>query len=112
VSLEDAKVGEELLLLPYEHHATPSPYRGIGPIFVRRGAQQRRLPVGEIPSYVSRRLISVRAYDALGMMVDAQVWEGCSVRDVIERFFADSEVAYLQLHNAKQGCFSCQVDRA
>jgi hypothetical protein len=112
VSLEDAKVGEELLLLPYEHHATPSPYRGSGPIFVRRGARQQRLPVGEIPSYVSRRLISVRAYDALGMMVDALVCEGGTVGDAIERFFADNQVAYLQLHNAKQGCFSCQVDRA
>lgn len=112
VSLEDAEVGEEMLLLHYEHHATPTPYRGNGPIFVRRGARQRRLPVGEVPSYVTRRLISVRGYDARGMMVDAMVSEGCAVRDVIERFFADSQVAYLQLHNAKQGCFSCQVDRA
>jgi hypothetical protein len=112
VSLEDAKVGEELLLLTYEHHATPSPYRGSGPIFVRRGARQQRLPVGEIPNYVSCRLISVRAYDAAGMMVDALVCEGGTVRDAIERFFADNQVAYLQLHNAKQGCFSCQVDRA
>jgi len=24
----------------------------------------------------------------------------------------DNQVAYLQLHNAKQGCFSCRVDRA
>ena len=111
-SLEDAQVGEELLLLPYEHHATKSPYRASGPIFIRRGARQQRLAVGEIPSYVSRRPISVRAYDALGMMVDALVCEGSTVRDAIERLFADYEVAYLQLHNAKQGCFSCQVNRA
>ncbi len=69
------------------------------------------MPVGEISSYVSRRLISVRAYDALGMMVDALVCEGGTVR-AIERYFADNQVAYLQLHNAAQGCFSCQVDRA
>jgi len=112
VSLEDAQVGEELLLLAHEHHATQSPYRSTGPIFVRRGARQQHLPVGEIPSYVSRRLMSVRAYDALGMMVDATVCEGSTVRDAIERCFADHQVAYLQLHNAKQGCFSCQVNRA
>ena len=112
VSLEDAKVGEELLLLPYEHHAAPSPYRSSGPIFIRRGARQPRLPVGELPSYVTRRLISVRAYDALGLMVDASVCEGDKVRHEIGRFFGDGQVAYIQLHNAKQGCFSCQVDRA
>lgn len=61
---------------------------------------------------MSRRLISVRAYDALGMTVDALVCEGSTVRDATERFFADNQVAYLQLHNAKQGYFSCQVNRA
>jgi len=112
VSLQDAEVGDELLLLPYHHHATASPYRGSGPIFVRRGAAQRRLAPGELPGYVTRRVISLRAYDAQGMMVDATVCEGSVVAAAIERLFSDPEVAYLQLHNAKQGCFSCQVNRA
>ena len=30
----------------------------------------------------------------------------------IERLFANDRVAYLHLHNAKQGCFSCLVNRA
>jgi len=42
VSLEDAKSGEELLLLPYEHLPVKSPYRASGPIFVRRGARCKR----------------------------------------------------------------------
>ena len=36
ISLEDAAVGDELLLLPYAHHPVASPYRASGPIFVRR----------------------------------------------------------------------------
>jgi hypothetical protein len=111
VSLQDAAVGEELLLLPYEHHRVDSPYRSAGPIFVRRGATQRRLAPGELPPYVTRRLISVRAYDKAAMMVDAGVHEGTGLRAEIERLFVDDRVAYLQLHNAKPGCFSCQVDR-
>lgn len=111
VSLEDAQVGDELLLLNFEHHATPSPYRGSGPIFVRRGVTQRRLAPGEVPPYVTRRLISVRAYSADGMMLGAAVCEGPAVADEIQRRFDNARVAYLQLHNAKQGCFSCQVDR-
>ncbi|HEU4334437.1 MAG TPA: DUF1203 domain-containing protein, partial [Candidatus Eisenbacteria bacterium] len=39
VSLEDAAVGEEVLLLPYRHHDGSSPYRSEGPIYVRRNAR-------------------------------------------------------------------------
>ena len=111
VSLEDAAIGDELLLLPYEHHRTDSPYRASGPIFVRRGATQQRPAPGEVPLAVTRRLISLRAYDAAGMMVDAGVHQGIDLAPEIERQFADDKVAYLQLHNAKQGCVACHVER-
>ena len=111
VSLEDAKVGEELLLLPYPHLPENSPYRSVGPIFVRRGATTRELAPGEIPEYVTSRLMSVRAYDANHLMIGAAVCEGSAVADEIERQFRREKVAYLHLHNAKPGCFSCAVRR-
>jgi hypothetical protein len=111
VSLEDAEIGEEMLLLPFEHHHADSPYRSAGPIFVRRGATQQCLAPNTLPLVVTRQLMSVRAYDAAGMMLDAAVHKGIELQPVIERLFADGKVAYLQLHNAKPGCFSCQVDR-
>jgi hypothetical protein len=111
VSLEDAKVGEELLLLPFPHLPENSPYRSMGPIFVRRGAKSRTLAPGEIPDYVASRLISVRAYDANHLMVGAAVCEGKVVAAEIERQFRRERVAYLHLHNAKPGCFSCAVRR-
>ena len=40
VSLVDAEVGEELILLPWEHQPAHSPYRASGPIFVRRDARR------------------------------------------------------------------------
>ena len=112
VSLEDAAVGDELLLLPFEHLSTGSPYRASGPIFVRKGARRAVLPAGEIPPYVTRRLMSVRAYDADDMMLDADVCEGARVREALERFVADPAVVFVHLHNAKRGCFSCRVERA
>ena len=112
VSLEDAAVGEELLLLPFEHQPGASPYRASGPIFVRRGARRRALAPGVVPDYVTRRLMSVRAYDATHAMVDACVCEGVKAAAAIERLFADPDVAYLHLHNAKRGCFACTVERA
>lgn len=112
VSLQDAELGEELLLLPYLHHPAASPYRASGPIFVRRNARQRTLALGELPPCVTRRQMSVRAYDAAGMMVGATVCDGSVVATEIERHFSDAEVAYIHLHNAKQGCFSCVARRA
>ena len=112
ISLEDAQLGEELLLLPYLHQPADSPYRALGPIFVRRGVQQRKLPAGLVPSYVSNRLISLRAYDAEHMIVDASVCEGTDATSEIKRHFSRDDVAYIHLHNAKRGCFSCQAIRA
>ena len=112
VSLEDAQVGEQLLLLPYLHQPAASPYRASGPIFVRRDVKQRRLPPGEVPSYITSRLMSVRAYDAAHMIVAASVCEGSAATQEIEAHFRRGEVAYIHLHNAKRGCFSCQVVRA
>ncbi len=111
VSLEDATPGEELLLLPYVHQPESSPYHSSGPIFVRRNSKRQTLGVGVIPPYVSTRLMSVRAYDERHMMIDAGVCEGADVEAEIARQFSNDRVAYIHLHNAKRGCFSCRVDR-
>ena len=112
ISLEDASLGEELLLLPYLHQPAASPYRSSGPIFIRRGATQRRWAVGEVPRYVTSRLMSVRAYDAAHMIVAATVCEGTDTAREIQQCFGQDDVAYIHLHNARRGCFSCQVVRA
>jgi hypothetical protein len=112
VSLVDADIGEELLLLSYEHQPAKSPYQASGPIYVRRGARQQILPIGTIPDYVSLRLMSVRAYDGAHMMIDANVCEGSMVAEEIQWHFSNPEVRYIHLHNAKRGCFSCLVQRA
>ncbi|MGY3038986.1 hypothetical protein ACVWWQ_000573 [Rhodanobacter sp. TND4EL1] len=112
VSLEDARVGEELLLLPYRHQDVASPYRASGPIFIRRGATRRVLAVNEVPSYVTRRLISLRAYDQTDMMIGASVCEGHATAVELQQCFDNPAVAYVHLHNARQGCFSCIAERA
>ena len=111
VSLADADIGEELLLLPFAHQPASSPYRASGPIFVRKAARHSKLAAGVIPDYVTLRLISVRAYDAAHLMIDAAVCDGKDAASEILRMFANPQVAYIHLHNAKRGCFSCRVDR-
>jgi len=111
VSLADAEIGEELLLLPYTHQPAGSPYHASGPIFVRKDARQASIAPGVIPDYVARRLISVRAYDTDDCMTDAAVCPGAEVAAAILRLFADPCIAYIHLHNANRGCFSCGVRR-
>ena len=110
-SLEDARRGEELLLLNHEHLPAASPYRASGPIFVRRGARRPVLAPGQVPPYVASRLISLRAYDQAHFMVDAQVHEGSVVGAWLEAAFARWEVAYVHLHNSRHGCYSCLAER-
>ena len=112
VSLVDAEPDERVILLPFAHHACKSPYQSSGPIFVREQARPAILKVGELPQVVRGRLLSIRGYDADGLMVDADVAEGSELERHIQRFFADSRIAYLHLHNARPGCYSCRVERA
>jgi hypothetical protein len=47
VSLEDAEIGERVILVNYMHQPTDSPYRATGPIFVREKAVQAKLQRSE-----------------------------------------------------------------
>jgi hypothetical protein len=112
VSLEDAEPGEAVLLLNYQHHAVQTPYRSSHAIYVRERAAEAELAVDEVPELIRVRLLSVRAFDANGMMIDADVVQGSEIEPTIERLFANPGAAYLHLHNAKPGCFAARVDRA
>jgi hypothetical protein len=112
ISLEDAPVGEEVLLLPFTHQDSRSPYRASGPIFVRRAQREAARVVGALPPYLTRRPLSVRAYDAADEMVDAEVVDGAEAESLIQRYLTRADVSYLHIHFARRGCFACRVDRA
>jgi hypothetical protein len=112
ISLEDAAVGEPVLLLPFTHQDSRSPYRASGPIFVRRGQRKAARHVDNVPPYLSLRPLSVRAYDAADEMLDADVVDGKLAAPLFERYLARDDVSYLHVHFARRGCFACRVDRA
>jgi len=111
VSLADAEIGEELLLLSFEHQPASSPYRSSGPIFVRKAAVRAKIEPGVIPDTIRLRLMSVRGYDSSHLMSDAIVCAGSDAASAILEMFSSNEVAYIHLHNAKRGCFACAVNR-
>jgi len=112
VSLEDAPIGETVLLLHWEHLETISPYRASGPIFVRENAHTPAEFVDAVPEQLRRRLLSVRAYDGDEMMRAAEVLQGDALETQIRNYFADPAIRYLHMHNARPGCFACRIDRA
>jgi hypothetical protein len=111
VSLRDAEPGETLLLLNFEHLAVASPYRSRHAIYVREYAENARVAVDEIPEVLRLRLLSLRAFDKRGMLLDADVVNGHEVEPLIERMLGRTGVEYIHVHNAKPGCFAARVDR-
>jgi len=111
VSLTDAKEGDEVILVNYEHQDADTPYRSRHAVYVRQG-EQRYQAMNEVPVQLRKRLLSIRAFDKQGMMVDADVADGKELESQITRFFAIPEVAYIHLHYARPGCYAARVDRA
>ncbi|HEY3149077.1 MAG TPA: DUF1203 domain-containing protein [Dongiaceae bacterium] len=111
ISLTDAKAGDEVILVNYEHQDADTPYRSRHAIYVRQG-EQRYQATARIPEQLKKRLLSVRAFDAHGMLVDADVAEGTALEALIARFFANQAVDYIHVHYARHGCYAARVDRA
>ena len=112
IEMKDAEPGQTMLLINHVCQPADTPYHARHAIFVREGARQTYDRIGEIPEVMRCRLLSLRAFDEVGMMLDADVIDGANIEDAIERFFANPDVAYIHVHNAKRGCYSGRIDRA
>jgi hypothetical protein len=96
VSLQDAEIGERLILLNYEHLPVATPYRSRHAIYVRESATEAQLAVDEVPHQMRPRLLV----------------PGTAIEKLIEQMFAHPGIAFLHVHNAKWGCYAARVDRA
>jgi hypothetical protein len=110
ITLDDAEIGESVLLLSYDHQPADTPYRQQGPIFVREQGD-RFEGVDVVPPALARRTLSLRGFDARHMMIEAEVVEGADAKAMIDRFFRNPDVAYIHAHYARRGCFAAMVTR-
>lgn len=111
IEMRDVDIGQRLLLLNHVCQPANTPYRATHAIFIREGAEQTYDRIDEVPEVMRIRLLSLRAYDSSGMMLDADVVDGREIEKIIARFFANPEIAYIHAHNAKRGCYSGRIDR-
>ncbi len=112
IEMREGRPGEVFLLLNHLCQPADSPYRASHAIYVREGAEEAYDEVDKVPEVMRTRLLSLRGFDADGMIVEADVVPGTEVEELIDPLFANPEVAYIHAHNAKQGCYSGRIDRA
>lgn len=111
VGLRDMAVGETALLLNYEHLPVQSPYRSRHAIFVSEEPQQAAHYIDQVPDVMTRRVISLRAFDEAHHIVHADLASGDEIVACIEAFLADPAVSYIHAHYAKPGCFAAEIRR-
>jgi len=111
ISLTDAAVGEEVLLINHEHLPVESPYRSRHAIYIRAN-ETTYDAVDQVPDILRRRLLSLRAFDDAGMMTGCEVVEGRDIEPVIAQLFAEPQAAYLHVHFARPGCYASRIDRS
>jgi hypothetical protein len=112
IEMKDAELGQSVLLLNHVCQPAKTPYRASHAIFIREWATQAYDAVDQVPESMRIRLLSLRAFNDDGMMLDADVADGMVMEPVVTRMFANPEVSYIHVHNAKQGCYSGRIDRA
>lgn len=111
ISLTDAELGDEVVLVHYEHQRADTPYRSSHAIYVRQG-EETYDAVDAVPDQLRRRMLSLRAFDESGMIVGADLVDGRAVEGSIATLLADPRAAYLHAHFAKFGCYAARIERA
>ena len=112
IELRDTIAGETALLINHEHQPAETPYRSRHAIFVREHAGPSFDATGTVPAALRSRLLSLRAFDAQHLMVDADIADGSVIEPLIERLLARPDVAYVHAHFARRGCYAALIRRA
>jgi hypothetical protein len=112
ISLRDCRLGEEVLLLNHVSHDVANPYRASHAIFVSKSANEAAEYVDAIPPALDRRILSLRAFDDAGMMVDAAIAQPGEADPAIRKLLDNPSAAHIDAHNAIRGCFAARIERA
>lgn len=111
VSLQDARVGETLILLNHVSNDVDGPYRATHAILVREEAEDIAPLVDAIPPVFTRRTLSLRGFDASGDLVASRVSAPDGHDSAIRELLSDPRVDHIDAHNAGHGCFSARIER-
>ena len=111
VSLTDRALGETVLLINHVSHDVAGPYRASHAIFVTEGAEEAAEYVDRVPPVFEKRILSLRGFDAHGMMADAVLTQPGEADAGIRKLFENDNIVSIHAHNATRGCFAARIER-
>jgi len=112
VSLVDAAQGESLILLHHVSHDVATPFRAAYAIHVREQARESAVHVDVPPPVFAGRTLSLRGFDAQGMLRDARLACPGEADAAIRALFESGAIAYIHGHYAAPGCVAARIDRS
>jgi hypothetical protein len=111
VTLEDAEPGEALVLVNHVSNDVDGPFHTTHAIFVREGAAAPARFDDEVPPMIDRRIVSLRGYDAGGMLRTGLLAQPGEADARIRDLLADTDIAAIHAHTAIYGCFLARIER-
>lgn len=111
ITLDDLEPGATALLVNHVSHEG-GPYHASHAIFVSESASATAEYADSIPPALERRILSLRAFDTSGMMVEAALAQPGEADAVVRGLLANESVDHIDAHNAVRGCFAARIERA
>jgi hypothetical protein len=111
LSLEDARAGEELILLQHVSHDVQTPYRSAYAIYVREGVGKAGPWIDATPPVFEGRPLALRGFGADGLLKDAALALPGDADRAIRGLLDNAAIAYIDAHNAAHGCFAARIER-
>lgn len=110
ISLEEAEIGEPLVLINHLSNDAETPFRASHAIYVRRDAERGRF-TDAVPPVFATRTLGLRGFDSEGMLRGALLALPGEADAKIRELFERPEIAEIHAHTAALGCFLAKIER-
>ncbi|ORM67341.1 DUF1203 domain-containing protein [Pantoea rwandensis] len=111
IGLKDVPPGENAILLNHTYQPAQSPYHGQHAIFIHEGCTHSGVFNDEIPEYLAKRQLSLRAFNLEHCIIAAELATGYEVEQTVLALLQRPETAYIHAHSAQFGCYLARVSK-
>ncbi len=111
VTLEEAQIGERVLLINFVSLDKPTPFRASHAIYVRENAQIAAVYEDCLPDMLVNRTLGLRGFTEDGYLHHGALAAAGEAHISIGELLRQSEVAYVDIHAAGYGCFIARAER-
>lgn len=64
-----------------------------------------------LPEVMKNRIFSLRGFDSQDMLIEAILAQPGEAKKQVLSLLSSNKVEFILAHHAKQGCFSCRIER-